>query len=403
MTHPAEQAYRDHYGRLLALLAAEYRSLDTAEEALADAYAKAVAGWHGHTVPANPAAWLLTVARHAATDRLRRDATARRKMPLLITGDDDQPRTDTGPVPDERLRLVYTCCHPALAPAARIALTLRYVTGLRTREIARLFLVGEATMAARLTRAKKKIAAAGVPYRVPAAADLPARLATVLHVVYLVFTEGYRATEGRALTRVELADEAIRLAGVIAELTPGERDVAALRALMLLQHARRDARVDTDGRLVRLSEQDRSAWHRDEIAHGLALLAQALRGTGESRYLLEAQIAAAHATAATAADTDWARIAGLYARLEQRTGSPVVRLNRAVAVAEWQGPAAGLALLAGLDTALAGHHLLPAARAELHARLGEHAAARAAFDAAIALAGTDTERQWLTGRRASLG
>ncbi|HEY1178351.1 MAG TPA: DUF6596 domain-containing protein, partial [Phytomonospora sp.] len=361
MTHPAEQAYRDHYGRLLALLAAEYRSLDTAEEALADAYAKAVAGWHGRTVPASPAAWLLTVARNAATDRLRRDATARRKLPLLITDDDVTGGSDTGPIPDERLRLVYTCCHPALAPAARIALTLRYVTGLRTREIARMFLVGEATMAARLTRAKKKIAAAGVPYRVPAAADLPTRLATVLHVVYLVFTEGYRATEGDALTRDELADEAIRLAAVLAELMPAERDVSALRALMLLQHARRDARVDAEGRLVRLSEQDRSAWHRDEITHGLDLLAHALRGTGESRYLLEAQIAAAHATAATAADTDWARIAALYTRLEQRTASPVVRLNRAVAVAEAEGPAAGLALLAGLDEALAGHHLLPAA------------------------------------------
>ncbi|MEV0644456.1 sigma-70 family RNA polymerase sigma factor [Phytomonospora sp. NPDC050363] len=399
MTHPAEQAYRAHYGRLLALLAGEHRSLDVAEEALADAYAKAVATWRPGHAPDNPAAWLLTVARRAATDRWRRQATAMRKLPLLITDDDTTAPSGTGPVPDERLRLIFTCCHPALAPAARVALTLRYITGLRTREIARLFLVTEATMAARLTRAKKKIATAGVPYRVPAAADLHERLDTVLHVVYLVFTEGYKATEGAALTRDELADEAIRLAAVVAELMPGERDVSALRALMLLQHARRDARTDTDGDLVRLSEQDRSAWHRHDIDEGLRLLAHARRGTGESRFLIEAQIAAAHATAATPDDTDWDRISALYARLEQRTGSPVVRLNRAVAVAEAQGPAAGLALLEGLDTALAGHHMLPAARAELHTRLGQRAQAHAAYTAAIALAGTDTERRWLASRR----
>jgi RNA polymerase sigma-70 factor, ECF subfamily len=398
-----DAALREHWARLLALLIRDYADVDLAEESLSEAYAAAVEHWE-RRVPDNPAGWLLTTARRKATDRLRREATLVRKLPLLVV---DAPTAMTGDVdvdaiPDERLRLICTCCHPALSHEASVALTLRLVAGLQTREIARLFLVGEATMAARITRAKRKIAASGIPFRVPDRVDLPDRLARICSVVYLLFTEGYAATIGPDLVRTRLCDEAIRLQRVVAELIPTSAEAEGLLALMILQHARRDARID-DGRLVRLSEQDRSRWHRAEIDTGLQRLNDAVTKTDTpGSYLLQAAIAAEHMRAPTAAETDWAGIATLYVRLDRLTGSPVVRLNRAVAVAEAEGPAAGLALLDGLDEELSRHHRLPATRAELLRRLGDREAALEQYDRALERVGTDTERAYLTARRDEL-
>jgi RNA polymerase sigma factor (sigma-70 family) len=387
--------------RLLALLARELRSLDLAEEALQEAHVAALRQWAGRA-PANPAGWLLTVARRRARDRLRRDATLARKLPLLVPEDEaaEAPAEDddVDAIPDERLRLVFTVCHPALAVEARLALTLRYVGGLTTREIARLFLVSEPTMAARITRAKQKIAEAGIAYRVPRGVDLPERLDSVLAVVYLIFTEGYFAAGGARLVRAELCEEAIRQGRLLCELMPGEPEVDALLALMLLQHARRDARV-RDGRLVRLGEQDRTRWRWDEIREGLTRADRAARGGPAGPYLVQAMIAAEHAAPG---GTDWHAVAALYARLEELRPSPVVQLNRAVAVAEAAGPEAGLALLEDLDAALPRSHQLPAARAELLARLGRDAEALAAYDEALALAANDVVRQHLAERRARL-
>ena len=340
-------------------------------------------------------------------DRLRREASDLRRLPLLVTeeavSDMDHVELDEGyAVPDERLRLVFTCCHPALSMESRVALTLRFVAGLTTPEIARLFLVAEPTTAARLTRAKKKIAAAGIPFRVPDADDLPDRLAGALAVIYLVFTEGYAATSGDRLLREELASEAIRLGRVLGELMPGEPEVTALLALMVLHHARRRARIDPAGRLVLLPDQDRDLWRWDEIGEGLALLELTARSQATSPYALQAAIAAEHAKARRASDTDWPAIADLYAQLERVTGSAVVRLNRAVAVAEAAGPRAGLALLGDLDEALPRHHLLPAARAELLRRLGRNGEAIVEYGRALALVGNDVERAFLLSRRAEL-
>jgi RNA polymerase sigma-70 factor (ECF subfamily) len=402
-----EQALREHWGRLLALLTRLVGSLDAAEEALQDAYATALTAWERDGVPDRPDAWLLTAARRRARDRFRREATLARKLPLLV-----MPEVTDGPeaaleageemstIPDERLRLLFTCCHPALAVEARVALTLRLLGGLTTAQIAHAFLVPEATMAARLTRAKKKIAAAGIPYRVPPDAELPERLDGVLAVLYLVFTEGHSATSGDVPVRRDLCDEAIRLARVLVALMPDEPEAAGLLALMLLQHARRDARVDATGRLVLLPDQDRSRWDAGQIAEGQALLRAAAGRAPAGAYLLQAAIAAEHARAPAAADTDWGRIAALYAALEELTGSPVVRLNRAVAVAEVAGPAAGLELLDGLD--LPGFHLLPATRADLLRRLGRPAEARGQYEAALGLAGNAADRDFLTSRLAAL-
>ncbi|GLZ78819.1 RNA polymerase subunit sigma-24 [Actinorhabdospora filicis] len=382
-----EDAYREHWTRLLASLAAEF-GLDTAEEALGEAYARACEHWPEQP-PGNPAGWLRTVARRAALDRLRRAGVAARKLPLLAEG---EPQAGPVGIADDRLRLMFTCCHPALALPVRIGLTLRYVTGLPTRTVARLFLVGEATMAQRLTRARRKITEAGIGYRVPEGPQLPERLAGVLHVVYLVFTEGYRPGGDTAL-----ATEGVRLARLVRELMPGEPETAALLALVMLQHARRDARRDArraGGGEVLLPDQDRTRWHTGEIEEALGLLERA----GMGRYALEARIAAAHATAARAHDTDWDLIAALYARLEEITGSAMVRLNRAVAVAEASGPAAGLGLLEGLE--LPGQAMLPAVRAELTARLGELAAADVLYAAALELSGEEHQRAWLLTRRA---
>ncbi|GAA0935329.1 RNA polymerase sigma factor [Nonomuraea longicatena] len=387
--NPLERAYRDHWARLLAILTAELRDLDAAEESLQDAFASAVSAWP--PLPDNPPAWLLTAARNRAADRRRRNAVAARKLPLLIVDESEQPS-------DDRLSLIFTCCHPALSMEVRVALTLRCVGGLGTRQIARLFMVSETTMQARITRAKKKISQAGIPYRVPAGPELAARRDGVLAVLYLIFTEGYAAAEGERLIRDEPAAEAIALARMLAGLMPDDDEVAALLALMLLHHARRDARVDAEGRLVTLAEQDRSRWHRDEIREALAIMRPGPPGA----YLLQAAIAAEHATAARAEDTDWPAIAQLYALLEALTGSAVVRLNRAVAVAEARGPERGLQLLEGLEERLPRHHLLPAARAELLRRLGRLEEAAAEYTRALALVGTVPEREFLQARRAEL-
>ncbi|WP_449064564.1 RNA polymerase sigma factor [Planomonospora algeriensis] len=394
-----EQAYRRHWARLLALLTAELRDMDLAEESLQDAFAAAVTAWPPE--PGNPPAWLLTTARRRALDRLRRDAVAARKLPLLVV--DERP--DPAAVPDERLRMIFTCCHPALSMDARVALTLRCAGGLTTREIARLFLVSEATMAARITRAKKKIAQAGIPYRIPAGPELAERRDGVLAVVYLVFTEGYAATGGDRLIRAELAAEAIALGRMLRELLPADPEADGLLALMLLHHARRDARLGPSGELVRLPDQDRSRWHREEIGEALSLL-EAVRPGGSGGfpgpYLLQAAIAAEHAVAERAADTDWPAIARLYGRLEEVTGSAVVRLNRAVAVAEADGAEAGLELLDGLDRTMGRHHLLHATRAELLRRLGRDREALDAYSRALEAVGTDPERAFLLSRREEL-
>jgi RNA polymerase sigma-70 factor (ECF subfamily) len=373
------------------------RRFDVAEDSLQEAFLAAARTWPERGVPDNPAAWLLTAAHRRALDRLRREDNEQRRLPLLVTDAVPQEEPDPGIVGDERLRLLFACCHPALSADARAALMLRFVAGLKTAEIARLFLVAEPTMAARLTRAKAKMALAGIPLRRPDAADLPARLDVVLKVVYLLFTEGYRATAGAELTRPRLAAEAIRLGYLLGELLPGEDETVALLALMILQHARRDARVDDHGRLVRMQEQDRGRWRQDEIERGRELLARL--GPPDSDYHLQALIAAEHCAAGPA---DWQRIAQLYAELERRTGSPVVRLNRAVAIAEAGSPEAALSLLEGLDAALPANHFVPTARAELLLKIGRRAEAANAFDDALRLVRTDIERAHLERRRAEL-
>ncbi len=390
-----ETAYREHWARLLALLARELRDLDLAEDALQEAFSAASRSW-GDSPPRNPAAWLLTAARRRAIDELRRQSALAKRLPLLVV--DPMPEAEPDMFPDERLRLIFTCAHPALDLPARVALTLRLVGGLTTAQIARLFLVSEATMAARITRAKKKIAAAGIPYRVPGEEELPERARGVRTVVYAIFTEGYAASDGDRLLRVELCAEAIWLARMLVGLQPADDEASALLALMLLHHARRDARVSA-GRLVRLADQDRTRWHLDEIAEGLRLTERALRRDA-GPYAIQAAIAAEHAVAATPIVTDWPAIAELYRVLEQRTGSPVVRMNRAVAVAECDGPAAGLSLLDGLDEALARHHLLPAIRADLLRRLGRVEDSLRAYDDALALVGNGPEHDFLQQQRA---
>ncbi len=404
-----DETYRDHWGRLLALLVAQYRRLDLAEDALADAFESATRHWPHDGVPVNPPAWLLTAARRRAIDRLRSEAVAARKEPLLVVDarlQESAQRTMADPghmLVDERLRLILLCAHPSLDPSAASALTLRLVLGVPTRDIARLFLVTEPAMAARITRARKKIVVSGVPFAVPAPDELPARLELVAQVIYLGFTAGYAPGSGPDLIRTDLAGEAVRLGRLLLELLPGEPLVAALTALMLLQHSRRDARIGDDGMLVLLPDQDRTRWHHDEIAEALDILtplvaAEPGHSGWATTYLLQALIAAEHAVAPTSPDTSWERIAQLYAELEAHTDAPVVRLNRAVAVAEIDGPQAGLDLLVGLDDRLAGNHRLPATRAELLVRLGDPTAASRAFEQAIAWCGNEVERQHLHTR-----
>jgi len=407
-----EAAYRRHWGRLLALLVGQYRRLDLAEDALSDAFESAARHWPAGGVPANPPAWLLTAARRRAVDRLRAEAVAVRKEPLLVVDAEHaavaaRVMVDGGDVvEDDLLRLVLLCAHPILAPESASALSLRLVVGVSTRDLARLFLVPEPTMAARLTRARKRLAAEGADFGIPSPADLPDRLAVVGQVAYLAFTAGYAPGSGSDLLRADLAGEAVRLAGAVHDLLPDQPLPTALLALMLLQHSRRDARIGADGRLVLLPDQDRTRWRTDEIATALDRLAPLVGADlqGEARsYLLQALIAAEHATATRAEDTEWARIAALYAELDTHTGSPVVRLNRAVAVAEASGPAAGLSLLEDLDAALPDGHRLPAVRAELLLRAGRAGEATREFDVAISRCANDVERAHLERRRADLG
>lgn len=410
VTAAVQEVFAEHWGRLLALLAGQLRSLDIAEESLADAFEQAVRTWTDTGVPDRPEAWLLTTARRRGLDRIRRETTLARKLPLLVVDTDPTSEleeeflanAEDAAIPDERLRLIFVCCHPALAMEARIALTLRLVGGLTTAEIAHAFLTSEATMAARLTRAKKKIAAAGIPYRVPADHELLERLGGVLTVLYLIFTEGHAASSGDVVVRSHLCEEAIRLTRVVVKLLPDQPDPSALLALMLLQHSRRDARVDERGQMVLLADQDRTRWHQSEITEGLQHLRRALSFGRETSYLLQAAIAAEHAVAPSTAETDWVAIATLYAKLESSTRSPVVRLNRAVAVAEVEGPAAALGLLEGLDAELPRYHLLPAVRANLLGRLGRYDAAREEYHRAIAMTENAVERTFLAQQISAL-
>ena len=394
-----EDAWRDEWGRLLALLVARYRRLDLAEDGLGDAFEAAARTWPTDGTPDNPAAWLLTAARRRILDRLRAEAVAARKLPLLaveaeLTEEAQRVMADAGSPGhgreyDERLRLVLLCAHPALTPESAAALSLRLVMGVATEDIARMFLVPTPTMAARLTRARKKLARES--FDLPTGEDLEGRLALAADIAYLAFTSGYAPGSGSDVLRPDEAAEAIRLARVLREVAPAHVELDALLALMLLQHSRRDARVDDQGDLVLLPDQDRRRWRSEEVAEALALLTPWARAPA-TPYLLQALIAAEHAVAPSAADTNWPRIARRYSELEDITGSPVVRLNRAVAVAETDGPLAGLALLDGLD--LSGHRL-PAVRGQLLLRLGRDEEARAELLRALDACGNEAERAGL--------
>ena len=389
-------AHRREWAFVLAATVRVTRNLDLAEECVQDAFAKALVSW-ADEVPRNPGGWLTTAARNRALDLVRREATLRTKLPLLVM-DEEAPPQEHDPFPDDRLRLVFTCCHPAIAPEAQVALALRLLCGLSTAEVARAFLVSEPTMAARITRAKKKIAQAGIPYRVPSAEELPERVDAVLAALHLLFTTGHTAPGGDALVRHDLVDRAIDLTRMLKDLLPLP-EVTGLLALELLTDARRATRVDGDGRLVLLEHQDRSRWDRAEVDEGLALVRAALTRT-PGRFALQAAIAAVHADAASFEETDWREIAALYGLLAQRWPSPVVALNRAVALGYAEGPDVGLAALEPLlsEPALAGYGYLQAARADLLRRLGRGDEARVAYEEALLLTENAVERRFLSER-----
>jgi RNA polymerase sigma-70 factor (ECF subfamily) len=403
-TAEVERVFREEYGRLIASLVRRFGDIDIAEEAAGEALVAALEKWPEAGVPPNPGGWLTTTAGNRAIDRLRREKQRDAKHQAATMLYDDTPHEPTGPVEDDRLRLIFTCCHPALAPEARIALTLRLLGGLTVPEIAAAFLVPETTMGQRITRAKKKIAAAKIPYRVPEPEDLPERVATVLAVLYLVFNEGYLSTGDSEPIRTELTSEAIRLTRILHRLLPDDLETTGLLALLLLTEARREARV-RGGQLVPIHEQDRGGWDRALISEGHALVRECLARNRPGRYQVLAAINAVHTDAPTAADTDWSQIVALYDQLAALDPSPIVRLNRAVAVAELDGPAVALAevdRLAEAAPALATYHAFHATRAEMLRRLGRSADAREAYDAALAATDNTAERAYLTRRRNEL-
>jgi RNA polymerase sigma-70 factor (ECF subfamily) len=406
-----DAAFREEWGRVVATLIRVTGDWDLAEECAQDAFAMALQRWPADGVPRRPGAWLTTAARNRAIDVLRRRTVGAAKLREVAalsppeSGSAFEPETDHSGVPDDRLRLMFTCCHPALSLEARVALTLRTLAGLTTAEIARAFLSSEATMAKRLVRAKQKIQTAGIPYRVPPAHLLPERVPGVLGVLYLLFNEGYSATAGADLIRQALSAEAIRLGRVLDRLMPSEPEAGGLLALMLMHDARRAARLDAEGEIVTLEDQDRSRWDAAEVSEGVAVLEGVLRRGRPGPYQVQAAIAACHVTAASAADTDWAQIARLYGQLAQFLPTPVVELNRAVAVGMAEGPEAGLALVAELEATgqLTGYHLLPATKADMYRRLGRADDAAACYREAIGLASTDAEQRYLSRRLAETG
>jgi len=400
------EAHRREWAFVLAATARVTRDLDDAEECVQDAYVAALDAWARQGVPRNPGAWLTTAARHRALDGLRRDRTLRTKLPLLVVPDSGAEPAEAGDsaIADDRLRLIFTCCHPALAREAQVALTLRLVCGLTTAEIAQAFVVSEPTMAARVTRAKKKIAAARIAYRVPEAAELPDRIDAVLTVVHLLYTTGHTDPRGSGLIRADLVDRAIGLARMLRELMPDEPEAGGLLALLLITDARRATRADADGNLLLLEQQDRSRWDASAIAEGCALVAEVLRRGPPGRFALQAAIAAVHAEAHSYPDTDWRQILALYDRLLKVWPTPVVALNRAVAVSMVCGPGAALDEIAMLerDGRLDGYRYLPSAKADLLRRLGRRTEARAAYRQALGLAENQAERAFLAGRIAEL-
>jgi RNA polymerase sigma-70 factor (ECF subfamily) len=402
-----EAVFREQRGRLLAALVRQFGDLDLAEDAASDAMETALKRWRATGLPTDPLAWLVTTARRKAVDRLRRDAALAARLAILHVEAEQlvpaPPDPEANAIPDERLRLFFTCCHPALSHEAQVALTLRYLGGLSTAEVARGFVVAESTMQQRIVRAKRKIRAARIPFRVPEGEELLDRLRAVLRALYLIFTEGYAASLGTELLRVDLSEEAIRLARILHRLLPAEAEVTGLLALFLLVDARRTARVDASGELVSLEDQDRALWDSQHIAEGRELVVEALQTASPGPYVLQAAIAAVHAEADSLATTDWAQIVALYDLLASISRSPVVQLNRAVALAMSDSPEAGLAALDSLEaSALREYHLLPAARADLLRRIGLNNQAESAYRAALDLVKNDRERSFLLRKLAEI-